>query len=341
MVGYGFAFRPPCALFHFAITLNRFQWGISYSLARVRVQKIRNCAHRGDGSKIANFERAAENGRNCRDYGEATTAEGPGWNMAGMNLTQARIQEFIAALERADGSSGNGNLRRQLGWEEEFYWKVQERLIADGRVVAGRGRGGSVRLSNADATVSEPEAVAAAVSANNKERTLYAPLKASIEGKWIKRFGFDDVIVDETHSRGAKDTGGTFTRPDITAAGYRGYVYLPKRLEVITFEVKPSEAVSIMGVLKAIAHREAAHRAYVMFATSPSKFETAVEYERIAELAQKYGVGIVLTEKPDDVENWEIVLEAIRHDPDPARLDRFLGDLPSDNMKKQLMKWKG
>jgi hypothetical protein len=48
-----------------------------------------------------------------------------------------------------------------------------------------------------------------------------------------------------------------------------------------------------------------------------------------------------LTEKPDDVENWEIALEAIRHDPDPARLDRFLGDLPSDNMKKQLMKWKG
>jgi hypothetical protein len=189
--------------------------------------------------------------------------------------------------------------------------------------------------------VSEPEAVAEAVSATIKERALYAPLKASIEGKWIKRFGFDDVFVDETHSRGAKDTGGTYTRPDITAAGYRGYVYLPKRLEVITFEVKPAEAVSIMGVLEAIAHREAANRAYVMFAISTAKFEAAVEYERISELAQKYGVGIVLTENPDDVENWDITLEAIRHDPDPARLDRFLGDLPSDNMKKQLMKWKG
>lgn len=262
-----------------------------------------------------------------------------------MNLAQGRIQEFIAALEKADGSCGNGNLRRQLGWEEEFYWKVQERLIAEGKVVAGRGRGGSVRLSKADATVSEPETAASAVSATVKEmgpeRTLYAPLKASIQGKWIKRFGFDDVIVDETHSRGAKDTGGTFTRPDITAAGYRGYVYLPKRLEVITFEVKPSEAVSIMGVLEAIAHAEAAHRAYVMYATSTANFYAAAEYERIAELAQKYGIGIVLTEQPDDVENWEIVLEAIRHDPDPARLDRFLGDLPSDDMKKQLMKWKG
>jgi type I restriction enzyme M protein len=69
--------------------------------------------------------------------------------MVGMNLTQGRMQEFTAALEKANGSCGNGNLRRQLGWEQEFYWKVQERLIADGRVVAGRGRGGSVRLSQA------------------------------------------------------------------------------------------------------------------------------------------------------------------------------------------------
>jgi hypothetical protein len=51
-------------------------------------------------------------------------------------------------------------------------------------------------------------------------------------------------------------------------------------------------------------------------------------------------VGIVLTEKPDDVESWEIMLDAIRHEPDPARLDRFLADLPGDNMKKQLSKWK-
>jgi len=52
-------------------------------------------------------------------------------------------------------------------------------------------------------------------------------------------------------------------------------------------------------------------------------------------------VGIILTENPDEVEGWETVLDAIRHEPDPARLDRFLADLPGDNMKKQLSKWKG
>jgi len=173
------------------------------------------------------------------------------------------------------------------------------------------------------------------------ERSLYAPLRSALETKWIKRFALDDALVDETHSRGSKATGGTFTRPDITAVGIRHYVYLPKRLEVITFEVKPADAVSIMGVLEAIAHREAAHRSYVMYATSRLQFEAGSDGERVLELAQKYGIGIVLAEKPDGVESWEIILDTVRHEPDPARLDRFLMDLPGDEMRKQLAKWKG
>jgi hypothetical protein len=254
-----------------------------------------------------------------------------------MNLTKGHIEEFIVALEKMGRSSGNGRLRQELGWDEDFYWKVQGRLIGEGRLVAGRGKGGSVRLTEIPAAASGTDTPPATA----KEKNLYAPLKASIEGKWIKRFALDDVLVDETHSRGSKDTGGTFSRPDITAVGFRSYVYLTKRLEIVTFEIKPAESVSIMGILEAIAHREAAHRSYVMYATSRVKFEAAIEFERITELAQKYGVGIVLTEKPDDVESWEIMVDAIRHEPDPARLDRFLADLPGDNMKKELSKWKG
>jgi hypothetical protein len=263
-----------------------------------------------------------------------------------MNLTKNRVQEFIAALEKLGGSSGNKRLRQELGWDEELYWKVQGNLISDGRLATGRGKGGSVRLTETQTSPSETgvaliSAAVAMPSVIVRERILYAPVKASIETKWINRFALDDVLVDETHSRGSKDTGGGFTRPDITAVGIRSYVYLPKRLEVVTFEIKPADAVSIMGILEAIAHLEGAHRAYVMYATSRVNFDDAKDSERIMELAQKYGVGIILTEKVDDVESWEIVLDAIRHEPDPARLDRFLADLPGDNMKKQLSKWKG
>ena len=171
------------------------------------------------------------------------------------------------------------------------------------------------------------------------ERSLYEPIKATIETTWIKRFGFDDVRVEETHSQGSKQTGGTFTRPDLTVAGIRQYVFLPKRLEIITFEIKPVESTDIMGVLEAVAHHEAAHRSYVIYALARGDFERSAEAERIIELAQKYGIGLVLAENPDEVETWEILLDAIRHEPDPARLDRFLGDLPSEALKKQLHKW--
>lgn len=257
------------------------------------------------------------------------------------NITKNRLNEFISALKKAGGSSGNESLRRTLRWEEEFYWKVQGHLIEAGSIVPGRGRGGSVRLTEAQAADSDAELLpASSVVPAAKEKDLYPQLKTSIQEKWIKRFALDDVMVAATHSRGSKDTGGTFTRPDITAAGVRRYVYLPKRLEIVTFEIKPAEAISVMAVLEAIAHREASHRAYVLYATSREKFDIASESDRILELAQKYGVGVVLTETPGDVESWEILLDALRHEPDPSRLDRFLNDLPNEDMKKQLSKWK-
>jgi hypothetical protein len=263
-------------------------------------------------------------------------------------VTSNRLKEFVACLEELGGASGNRKLRDALQWDEEFYWRVQGRLVSDGKIVPGRGQGGSVRLTIAE---TEPEPLdepptelgnerKATPNRKSVERPLYKPIKTTIETRWIERFGFDDVLIEETHSQGSKLTGGTFTRPDITAAGVRTYVFLPKRLEIITFEIKPKEAVGIMGVLEAVAHREAAHRSYVMFAISRAAFESSAEAERIFELAQKYGIGLVLTEDPSQVETWEIVLDAIRHEPDPARLDRFLGDLPSETMKRQLHKWK-
>lgn len=273
-------------------------------------------------------------------------------------VTANRLTEFIDCLQAIGGSCGNGRLREALKWEEDFYWKVQGKLIEQGRIVPGRGRGGSIRLTGAESgsqtEASQPAAEDVALPATvdeqhqesngrrrrrSVERPLYDPIKTAVENHWIARFGFDHVLVEETHSRGSKDTGGTFTRPDITVAGIRRYVFLPPRLEIITFEIKPADAVGIMGVLEAIAHREAAHRSYVMYAVGRTTFDSSAEAERISELAQKFGVGVVLTEDPAAVDTWEILLESIRHEPDPARLDRFLGDLPSDSMKSQLQRW--
>jgi hypothetical protein len=211
-------------------------------------------------------------------------------------------------------------------------------LIEKGLIAPGRGMGGSVHLTDQpDLVDHEPNIQHESI----KESDLYTPLKQSIQKNWINRFGFDDVKVDETHSLGKRDTGGKFTRPDITAVGVRRYKYIPKRLEVVTFEVKASDSVGIMGVLEAIAHRESAHRSYVIYATSKYNLESSHENDRILEVSQKYGIGVILAENPASVEGWEIVLDALRHEPDPDRLDRFLDDVPSEDTKEWLTKLKG
>ena len=50
----------------------------------------------------------------------------------------------------ADGSSiGNGSLRELLGWNEKRYLAARQPLIDVGRVLTGKGRGGSVRRAEA------------------------------------------------------------------------------------------------------------------------------------------------------------------------------------------------
>ena len=59
---------------------------------------------------------------------------------------EARLLEILARL---GGSAGNQTLRRALGWSEADYEAVRSTLIARGRLVTGRGRGGSVAIPGA------------------------------------------------------------------------------------------------------------------------------------------------------------------------------------------------
>jgi len=56
--------------------------------------------------------------------------------------------EFLEALAALGGSAGNGRLRDMLGWDEASYDAVKAELLSRGLIRAGRGRGGSVVLSD-------------------------------------------------------------------------------------------------------------------------------------------------------------------------------------------------
>lgn len=51
---------------------------------------------------------------------------------------------FLSALPR-DEAIGNIALRAALGWSDTRYWRIHGSLFEGGRILRGRGRGGSVR----------------------------------------------------------------------------------------------------------------------------------------------------------------------------------------------------
>uniref|UniRef100_UPI0005845F42 type I restriction-modification system subunit M N-terminal domain-containing protein n=1 Tax=Xanthomonas arboricola TaxID=56448 RepID=UPI0005845F42 len=68
-----------------------------------------------------------------------------------MTSTEQKIERFIAALTSLGGSAGNQRLREELGWQDSTYQRIKQQLIDDGRIRAGRGRGGSVALATTKA----------------------------------------------------------------------------------------------------------------------------------------------------------------------------------------------
>jgi len=56
-------------------------------------------------------------------------------------------QDFLGALQAVGGSAGNGKLQDLFEWDDGAYEAVKAELVQAGKVVPGRGRGGSVSLA--------------------------------------------------------------------------------------------------------------------------------------------------------------------------------------------------
>jgi type I restriction enzyme M protein len=77
-------------------------------------------------------------------------------------------QKFIDTLRKFDGSAGNKTLRETLGWQEATYDRVKSALLDAGRIVPGRGRGGSVALAGKAGKASKPAQKSAFMASSGK-----------------------------------------------------------------------------------------------------------------------------------------------------------------------------
>jgi hypothetical protein len=238
----------------------------------------------------------------------------------------------LLAIVPPDGSAiGNIALMRSLKWGEHRYWYARDSLLEEGAIARAKGRGGAIRrvlfeAGTAPETASEATLVGEKTLAYVHEAELYPPIQHTLETSWAKERQIEPLAVEITASQGSKATGGRWTRPDLVSAAVRTYRYLPgKYMEVVTFEVKPKDAINVTAVYEALAHLRSATHAYVMFHV-PNDPEESVKLtiDEACSVGRRHGVGVIVMSDPADFDTWEEKEEAHRVEPDPQRLDEFI-----------------
>lgn len=247
---------------------------------------------------------------------------------------------------------GNVSLRDQLREKvelggdqltDEDYWLLRDSLIDSGLIEQGRGRGGSVHRvkavspvvaasSTGGVAVTVIESPSAAVPQiveaveEVKETTLYEPFHNAIVTGYTKDNRLKRFISEITAHQGRRATGGRWTRPDLTLVAVRTYQFTPgKRLEVITFEVKPDLDSALEGVYEALAHSAFAHRSYLAVDIRDFKApDQEIPDERIVQECTRHGVGYIAFTDVSDYNTYEVVATAKLKEPDPEQVDDFI-----------------
>ena len=180
--------------------------------------------------------------------------------LSAMSEDHSADRARLLALVPGDGSAiGNTALRRALKWSEHRYWYARDSLLEEGTITRARGRGGAVRRVLLEGAAyemgAEAELVGEATLAYIHEAELYPPIRDTLETFWAKERQITPLAVEITAAQGRRRTGGRWTRPDLVSAAVRTYRHLPgKYMEVVTFEVKPFDAIDVTAVYEALAH---------------------------------------------------------------------------------------
>lgn len=262
---------------------------------------------------------------------------------------EAQLKRFIETLRSLGGSAGNYRLQDELGLNEDEYWRLREKLLEEGSIIRGRGRGGSVTLVEpttpnpsmgeigGSAPLTQP--LSSPAIQQEGEVALYAPCLGTLCEHWTKERGLQDVHLEICAQQGRRKTGGTWTRPDILAISMRTFRHWPGRFfDLWTFEIKPKWNFSVIGVFEAAAHARASTQSYAMFHVDSIE-NPPEQSRRIESEAQRLGVGLVFFEDPSDFGKWNIIVEPLRREPDPALLEEMLAVQLSDHAKDVLIRW--
>ena len=257
---------------------------------------------------------------------------------------EEQVQKFLQALGEHGGAAGNGTVRSTLGWSESEYWRIRDRVMREGLITRGRGRGGSVQLVPVQTEAIQPPSAPppALGEPYAREDDLYEPCIETLRTKWAADHGLEHCYIQETARQGRRMTGGVWTRPDAVAVSMRTFMHWPGRFfDLWTFEIKPRWAVNVVGVYEAAAHSRVATNSYCMFHVR-SLDDHADDLERLVDEAQKAQnarIGLLFFTDPGNYDTWDIRVEPVRSEPDPALLEEFAATQLDSEAKRRLIEW--
>lgn len=270
-------------------------------------------------------------------------------------MDQAKKPEYKAKmfdLVPADGTTITNRALKQAFRDsfpgdqitDDDYWLIRDSLIEDGVTQPGRGYGGTVRRVILENQPAEPQAAAAVAEAAaatiRAEAELYTPFHEAIQNGYTRTHGIRRFVSEITAKQGRRITGGKWTRPDTTLLAMRTYTFTPgKRLEVITFEVKEGLDGAVEGVFETLAHSVFAHRTYLAVHLPGYAAMKDLEDDRIIQECERFGVGYMLFDVPEDYDTYEIVVEARLKEPDPAEVDHFIRQQISAQNQEEVREW--
>jgi hypothetical protein len=285
------------------------------------------------------------------DHGDQEGASDLGWVQVADSKSKGPAakgcidDDDVLGLVPADGSAvGNLWLIKKLearGWNADRFWRVRDRLLDAGTLIKGRGRGGSVRRRVTEAA--EQATPLPEPRLRESEVSLYSPLLGVLQGEWARdmRIAPHQIHFEETAKQGKKATGGTWTRPDITAVSVRSFPHLPnKYLDVWTFEAKTVDWMDVTAIFEAAAHASRATRSYALLQVPEKANDRTKEIlSRCEREATRLRVGLITFVDPSNFGTWETVVDAPRVDTDPELLEQFIATL-SDAARRRLSEWK-
>ena len=262
------------------------------------------------------------------------------------------FKQKLYELTPSDGDAiGNPTLREALQTaipEEKFslddYWDLRNSLITEGKLEKGRGRGGSVRrvltvaeplAASVDSTTPAAEIVKVAAT----EASFYEPFKKCIQEGYVPDNDLKPWVCEITAFQGRRNTGGIWTRPDVTLIAIQTFAFVPtKQFDVITFEIKPSIETAMEGVYECAAHSAFANRSYLAFPDSDA-YDTNPLFDRIVDECERFGLGLVLFKDVGDWDTYNFEIAAKRNNPDPRGVNDFIKGQISEKSREEIQRW--